>query len=144
MYRCKDYKGNPSHVMCLVRVVVFEDCPAFLIVIFILSLKKESQPCFGQKLWQRIHSHHHSWTAEFDCTIDFEEASIRNSSNQKKILNHLWNLHEGHHMWNQHESLGLLMVSKSFVQHVAWNGINLLKCESMVTKYFSRHNQNES
>ena len=101
-------------------------------------------------------------TAKFDCTIDFEEAFIRNPSNQKKILYHLWNLHEG---------LSLLMVSNSFVQHVAWemfspsrfelfisilshakcvnnkgtklNGINLPKYGSMVTKYVSTHSQNE-
>ena len=69
---CEDDKANPSHVIWLVSVVVFEVCPVFLIVIFILSLKKkESQLCFGQNLKQQIHSHHHSWTAKFDCTIDF-------------------------------------------------------------------------
>ena len=41
MCRCKDDKANPCHVMSLVMVVVFEDCPALLIVIFILSRYKE-------------------------------------------------------------------------------------------------------
>ena len=74
-------------------------------------------------------------------------------------------------VWNLHEGFGLLMVSNSFVQHVAWemfspswfesfisilshakcvnnqgtklNGINLPKYGSMVTKYFFSHSQNE-
>ena len=98
-------------------------------------------------------------------------AFIRNPSYQKKILYHMWNLREGHHLWNLHEGLGLLMVSNSFVQYVAWemfslsrfesfisilshakcvnnqgtklNGINLSKYGSMITKYFFSHSQNE-
>ena len=41
MCRCKDDKANPCHFMWLVRVVFFKDCPAFLMVIFILSLNKK-------------------------------------------------------------------------------------------------------
>ena len=171
MCRCKDHKVNPSHVMWLVRVVVLKIFQPSLLSSSSCHLKKESQPCFGQKLYQRIHSHHHSWTAKFECTIDFEQAFIRNSSNQKKILYHMWNLREGHRLWNLHEGLGLLMVSNSFVQHVGWemfspsrfesfisisshakcvnnqgtklSRINLQKYWSMVTKYFSSHSQNE-
>ena len=45
-----------------------------------------------------------SSTANFDRTIDFEEAFIRNHCNQRKPFYRLWNLREG---------LGLLMVSDS-------------------------------
>ena len=47
MCRCKYDKSNTNtcHVMWLVRVVLFKDCPASLIVIFTLSLKKKSMFC---------------------------------------------------------------------------------------------------
>ena len=41
MCRCKDDKANPCHVMWLVKVLVFEDCPAFLFIILILLLNKK-------------------------------------------------------------------------------------------------------
>ena len=41
MCRCTNDKVNPYHVMWLVRVVFFEDCQAFLIDIFTLSLNKK-------------------------------------------------------------------------------------------------------
>ena len=57
------------------------------------------KPCFAQNIWQWIHSNQHSWTANFDITIDFKEVFIQNSSNQKKHLYRLLNLYEGHHLW---------------------------------------------
>ena len=47
MCRCKYDKANTitCHVMCLVRVVLFKDCPASLIVIFTLPLKKKAMFC---------------------------------------------------------------------------------------------------
>ena len=35
---------------------------------------------------------------KYDCSIEFEEAFIRNAYNQKDIFYHLWNLREGHHL----------------------------------------------
>ena len=47
MCRCKYDKSNTNtcHVMWLVRVVLFKNCPASLIVIFTLSLKKKAIIC---------------------------------------------------------------------------------------------------
>ena len=47
MCRCKYDKAstNTCHVMWLVRVVVFKDCPTCLIVIFTLLLKKKAMLC---------------------------------------------------------------------------------------------------
>ena len=47
MCRCKYDKANTNtcHVMWLVRVVVFKDCPASLIVIFTVLLKKKAMFC---------------------------------------------------------------------------------------------------
>ena len=47
MYRCKYNKANTNncHVMGLVRVVFFKDCPASFIVIFTLPLKKKATFC---------------------------------------------------------------------------------------------------
>ena len=47
MCMCKYDKANTNtcHVMWLVRVVLFKDCPAFLIVIFTLPLKKKVMFC---------------------------------------------------------------------------------------------------
>ena len=34
----------------------------------------------------------------YDCSIEFEEAFIRNAYNQKDLFYRLWNLREGHHL----------------------------------------------
>ena len=49
IYRCRDDKANTCHVMWLIWVVLFEDCAAFLIVIFTLSFIKRKW-CFAQKI----------------------------------------------------------------------------------------------
>ena len=117
MCRCKYDKANTNtcHVMWLVRVVLFKDCPASLIVIFTLPLKMKAMFCTKALATNPFSS------TFMNCWLDFEEAFIRNPSNQKKtLLYRLWNLHQGHHLWNLHEGLGLLVVSNSSVQHVAW------------------------
>ena len=84
--RCKYDKANTNtcHAMWLVRVVLFKDCPASLNVCFTLPLKKKAT--FSTKALATDPSHKHSWTADFDFAFDFEEAFIRNPSNQKKTL----------------------------------------------------------
>ena len=83
MCRCKYNKANTNtcHVMWLVRVVLFKDYPASLIVLFTLPLKKKVMFCT-----KALATDPFSSTADFDFTIDFEEAFIRNPSNQKKTL----------------------------------------------------------
>ena len=39
---------------------------------------------------------------------------------KKTLLYRPWNPNQGHQQWNLYEGLGLLMVSNSSVQHVAW------------------------
>ena len=74
MCRCNYDKANTNtcHVMWLVRVVLFKDCPASLIVIFTLPLQKESHVL--HKSGSILNNIHELLTF----TIDFEEAFIRN------------------------------------------------------------------
>ena len=74
MCRCKYDKANTNtcHVLWLVRVVLFKDCTASLIVIFTLPLKMKAMHVLHKSvsygsILTKIH-------ADFDFTIDFEEA----------------------------------------------------------------------
>ena len=103
-------------------MMVFEDCPAFIIVISILSLNKkkgshvlESSLSNGSIL---INIHE---LLTLIVLLISKRSFIRNPSNQKKLLYRMWNLHEGHHLWNLHEALSLLVLSTSSKQHVAWD-----------------------
>ena len=84
---CKYDKANTNtcHVMWLVRVVFFEDCPASLIVFFTLSLKKKAMFCAKALAADLFSSTFmNCWLFTIDFTIDFEEAFIQNPSNQKR------------------------------------------------------------
>ena len=95
--RCKDDKANTCHVMWLIRVVLFEDCAAFLIIIFTLSLKKEN------------HGLQRRFSNGSTLLNIHELLTFRNPSNQKKLSYRLLNLHGEHHLWNLYEGLSLLM-----------------------------------
>ena len=120
MWRCKSDKAktNTCHVMWLVRVVLFKDCPSSLIAIFTLPFKKKAMFCtkalatdpFSSTFmncwlwfyyWFRRGLYPKSLQPERTLVSPVEPAS-RTSPVE---------LHEG---------LGLLMVSNSSVQHVAW------------------------
>ena len=118
MCRCKHDKANTNtcHVMWLVRVVLFKDCPASLIVIFTLPLKSKAMFCTNALATDPFSS------TFMNCwfNIDFEEAFIRNLSNQKKKYCIGCGTCIKHQLRDLYEDFGLLMILNSAVQHVAW------------------------
>ena len=143
MCRCKDDKATTitCHVMWLVRVVLFKDCPGSLIVIFTLiaawkisnigfitmhglneghiaplPLKKKAMFCTNDP----FSSTFMNWWlwCYYWFRRGFSPKSLQ--PEKKTLLYRLWNLQQGHHPWKLHEGFSLFMVSKSSAQHVAW------------------------
>ena len=107
MCRCKYDKSNTNtcHVMWLVRVVLFKEYPASLIVIFTLSLKRKAMFCTKALATDPFSSTFMSCWLWFYYWFrrGFYPKSLQPD---KKLLYRLWNLQQGQHMRNVHEGFG--------------------------------------
>ena len=134
MYWCKDDKANPC-------------CLCDLSGWWFLRIGQPSFLSFSHCHLKNETSHnlHRSFISKGSILINiheqltlislliFKESFIRNPSNQEKLLYRLGNLHQGHQMWYLHEGLGVLMVSDSSVQHVAWEMLSPSRFESFIS-----------